>query len=246
VYLYELLFKKVLPDVFANDPDHGERFRRALVKELSFGFGAATFVTCFCDQSDLLSQWRGYGGDLGGGVALGFDKEILGRYLEDRYGLKQTDPDDPLSPPDFFSGGPNCDLQKCLYDEGQQRDLLKRVLDAVISEGEFDFSASIFKTFCDRGAARLKHPAFFEENEWRIVYRDYDVEDVLEFRSGRTMLIPYVKINISDLLPVALKEVVLGPSPHVDAAKAGVNALLSKQGIGNATVDSSGIPFRSL
>src|SRR5215216_3035907 len=33
------------------------------------------FITCFCEDGDLLSQWRGYGADQG--YALGFDTETL-------------------------------------------------------------------------------------------------------------------------------------------------------------------------
>lgn len=245
VYLYDLLFKRVLPNFFANDPAKGDRFLQSMVKELSIGFWATTFVTCFCDQPDLLSQWRGYGGGCGSGVALGFDRAILGSYLNDRYGLKQTDPSDPLSPPDFSSDGPMCDLQQCLYDERTQRNILNGALDAVTREGEFDFSASIYKSFCDLDAARFKHPSFFEENEWRIVYRSSDMEDVLKFRAGKSMLIPFVEIDIGEMLPGALKKVVLGPSPHIEEAKTSVGSLLSQQGLTNAVVVASGIPFRS-
>lgn len=38
-----------------------------------------SYAFCFCKQPDLLSQWRGY--SAGGGYAIGFDIDPLGRTL---------------------------------------------------------------------------------------------------------------------------------------------------------------------
>lgn len=56
------------------------------------------FITCFCENNDLLSQWRGYGIDQG--YALGFDINQLqalnfGEIIKIQYGLS--------NPKKFFS-----------------------------------------------------------------------------------------------------------------------------------------------
>jgi hypothetical protein len=43
-----------------------------------FDWALRCFAACFCDNGDLLSQWRGYArGAGGGGYAIGFNREAL-------------------------------------------------------------------------------------------------------------------------------------------------------------------------
>lgn len=46
----------------------------------------ATFVICFSENGDLLSQWRGYA-DNGRGVTIGFDYNTLQEYVKQNFGI---------------------------------------------------------------------------------------------------------------------------------------------------------------
>jgi len=79
----ELVYaEEVISSVLSADWDHyrGEAVRTLLSRGQHALDGADPFVTgvhvvCFCEQGDLLSQWRGYGGQ--GGYALGFIGPLL-------------------------------------------------------------------------------------------------------------------------------------------------------------------------
>jgi hypothetical protein len=50
--------------------------------------GAGAFMACFCENGDLLSQWRGYG-SLGGGFSLGFKAKQLKNRLWKYSGINE-------------------------------------------------------------------------------------------------------------------------------------------------------------
>ncbi|HEV7494344.1 hypothetical protein [Baekduia sp.] len=72
------LIETVIAEVLAEVDD--QPLRSALPTRPGFGnafnyavpFGPRPFVACFCEAEDLLSQWRGYGGD-DSGISLGID-----------------------------------------------------------------------------------------------------------------------------------------------------------------------------
>lgn len=71
-----------LHDAFGNGQVHGE-LRKALPRlavELDpdrlWQWRWRCFAACFCEEGDLLSQWRGYAGGVGG-FAIGFNSEAL-------------------------------------------------------------------------------------------------------------------------------------------------------------------------
>ena len=66
--------------------EQGERYSKPLVKDIARGIDALLklyeteddkYICCFCEDGDLLSQWRGYGA-VGGGYSLGFLASRLG------------------------------------------------------------------------------------------------------------------------------------------------------------------------
>ncbi|NED67185.1 DUF2971 domain-containing protein, partial [Streptomyces sp. SID10244] len=64
--------RPVLASTFA---EIAEAFEPARVFEWPF----RCFAVCFCGDGDLLSQWRGYAGGVGG-YSIGFPREVLERY----------------------------------------------------------------------------------------------------------------------------------------------------------------------
>ena len=96
-------------------------------------------------------------------------------------------------------------------------------------------------------ALRIKHPAFREENERRIVIRDPPVS-ALKFRAGHANIKPYIELcpaaaDGSKRLP--LRKVVFGPTLRSDEALIDtIGMMLERHGYPGVSVEPSGIPFR--
>ena len=103
----------------------------------------------------------------------------------------------------------------------------------------------------------FKHEKFNEEQEWRIispVLMDFKPafpvgEEIrLDFRPGKSMLIPYWRVPLKDgknNFPLPLHEVVVGPNPNPQQSLRSVRSLLNSQGFVAAKVRSSNIPYRN-
>ena len=196
--------------------------------------GHLLFAASFRSHGNLLSQWRGYS-KLGKGVSLGFDPDYIVRCAR----------------------GQSFQIGKCIYSKADQRGLIVQVVDAVEAlarvrgdaAGLLDPSGAYHGIFEKiesdllRIAAVLKHPAFEEEEEWRIVspvMTDY-VDAPVKFREGTSMLVPYIEFR---LLPekdkaVALEHVYLGPTPNINISMNSVKMYLSKHGV----LPSKGITY---
>ncbi|MEM9360696.1 MAG: DUF2971 domain-containing protein, partial [Pseudomonadota bacterium] len=141
--------------------------------------------TCFSEDRDLLSQWRGYAGD-GTGFSVTFDKEGLAALAADfegktalslskiSYGLKDLQKVNSVVKDLYEAFG--SDAKR--YEEGQDG----------IGSISLDFTPE--KTKKQRAAARklftIKNAAFAEEKEWRLFVFD-SIRDInnVEFRESR-------------------------------------------------------------
>lgn len=183
----------------------------------------AAYVACFCEEGDLLSQWRGYSS--GGGYALGFD---LGGLCEVQ--------------------GPDADLMPRLvrvhYGVGRIMAVVGPVIGAIVHNGEADPGAQggtegrslVFPTL-----AGMKHPAFEEEREWRLIVAGGLSDKVVRFRQGAIAPTPYMALTFA---PTALRRVVVGPGPHAELRRDGVARLLGASGEWEAQVLLPNAPFR--
>ncbi|WP_329167542.1 DUF2971 domain-containing protein (plasmid) [Streptomyces sp. NBC_01717] len=89
--------------------------------------------------------------------------------------------------------------------------------------------------------AMIKHPAFREEQEWRLMIPDRGTRDDLRFRVGPIGLIPYLQLD----LPVdAVKRVIVGPGRHIGERISGVRQLLDRFGLNDVPVEPSKAPLR--
>jgi hypothetical protein len=184
------------------------------------------FITCFCSDGDLLSQWRAYAGrDSAGGYALGF------RPPGEPAAWAQSAPDDH-----------DLALRRVLYDHAEQmstcHDLINRLVE-LLDVDPYDISRqTAFANHLVDGIVELatwcKHPAFAEEREWRIVYlRSTDARPIpVRHRASRGLLVPYVELALPkkvgehyDHLPVT--EINCGPSPDPVLKQQGVRSLLA-------------------
>lgn len=198
---------------------------------------------CVCSLSehgDLLSQWRGYARSHGG-YSIGFDKDELQKVVE----------------------GKGYKLVKCIYNESEQvQAITKVILDSLEKFIDFDepnqddvhVSSDSSKYFCNQlscVSSYIKDSSFKEEAEWRIVALVRFQN--LEFRPGKSMLIPFTRISL-DSSPVNLfSEFIVGHTPHAFLAEKATQAFLLSQfpPAENQTyecifrVKKSKIPYRS-
>jgi hypothetical protein len=159
----------------------GEELKPALsrIAEFANGFeyGARPFVACFCEEGDLLSQWRGYG-DAASGVALGFD-------LHGSVAFGQL-------PPRTF-------LRRVVYDPKEQRRLVREAVDTWLATAESLISTgkgfAVDEVFPYPAIWALqealaeyhlcfKNPVFKEEQEWRLI-KLVDVREELRYQDDK-------------------------------------------------------------
>jgi Protein of unknown function (DUF2971) len=167
----------------------------------------ATYVACLSEDHDQLGQWRGYGQS---GYSIGFQKDglkqIPGQLHNVRYGeLRQVDYGD--------------DAVNAVCDEIVEHCRTRPPARHPGTHGYFDAL-----NFCMPRLASVKHAAFQQEAEWRLIVSK-DSDQGLPARV-RTMprLIPYVELPFEDSW---VAEIVIGPggdSHSVRAVRAALRA----------------------
>jgi len=198
------------------------------------------YACCFCEDSDLLSQWRCYA-DRGGGYAIGFDIEDLARA-----GLKKHLSLFPVE----YGSGPHSRL--LTHDLEAACDALEHCSQQSPGNEEQLLSAASeeLKLTLIYRVLSLKHPGFKEEREWRILANFHPTDPSrLRFRPGQTTVVPYIELGISDLgvssAKLPIREVVHGPSAHPQLASQSLASLFEKQGFDIPAIRSSTIPLRA-
>ncbi len=193
-------------------------------------------VCSFSEVADSLSQWRAYGSATGG-YAIGF----AGQYLKK------------------ICGEHKFHLVKCIYDEAEQRACIRALLEEVLEQhmqtAQSEYSLPFGGTlgiYLHRYAPILKHSAFREEREWRIITRPLMCSvgiDQFDYREGRSMIVPFYRVPLkSQNIAFEISEVVVGPTPHVEQACRSVLSLLAAAGLAGQVknqVRPSVAPFRN-
>ena len=198
----------------------------------SVGIDRSIYSISFSEEEDLLSQWRAYC-PKSGGVSIAFEKtdlEALG-----------------------IAGGFR--LIKCIYEENEQRKILSGVLEEaeqIVAQGgtETDVQEKIIAGILEF-APQMKHPSFVEECEWRLVTEPIGFyEDCVQYRTGESMLIPYVPLCIMQKNKLGFDHVIIGPNRNSDLAWLSTHRLLKDKIRPKAflplPVYPSDTPFRSL
>jgi hypothetical protein len=199
--------------------------------------GPLIFATSFSEHGNLLSQWRGYCPP-GQGVSLGFEPGALCS----------------------AAGNQGFLVGRCIYDSLGREQLAKEVVDAVlkaaIQEGpatKAHPTQSYHPVFTRMEpeilllAALVKGGAFSEEAEWRVVspvHSNYVVAPI-KYRSGPTMLIPYLELSLprgsGDRLAIA--QVVLGPTPTSSLSMRSLGQFLARY-VEHSSIVNGLIPYR--
>ncbi len=185
------------------------------------------YATCFCTERNLLSQWRGYGRS--GGFALQVDPFVL------------------IKAAKKVARGPGsvAGFVKIEYVAEAQRRIARSLIDSFAND-----MGNVRKQHEDRilsecisylGAAmvRFKHPAFRQENEWRLVIRRE--ARTAEFGTRDGLLVPYLAIPFPK---IALLRLMVGPSTHVSLVRRSLVHALPSIGWPGLEVDASRTPLR--
>ena len=201
--------------------------------------GHQLFVACFTANGNLLSQWRSYSPTKG--ASLGFDAAKL-------YASATRQ---------------GCQIGKCVYDPKEQKSIaimivehirgLLKTKEKALSNREDE--TRYYRVFQEveldllRIAALLKHPAFHEEEEWRVVSPVITncVEEPIKYREGPSMLIPFMNFRLPEAPDrrVDIEHAVLGPTPNANISMESLSNYLSKNGASpRKGLAYCGIPYR--
>jgi hypothetical protein len=181
-----------------------------------------SYVSCFCQKGDLLSQWRAYG--KGGGIAVGFDRIALSTKHEPSY------------------------MVRVAYQRGKQLDAVRssiRCLAEIATRFPGETAALLYwlRALSEAMLPLIvccKDAVFSEEAEWRLVRQGYRTP---KFRATSRMIIPYFEMPFSK---DTVKELVLGPTLAPAVVEHSLKAFLENTGYGHVAVRRSKIPLRSL
>lgn len=200
--------------------------------------GMDRFACCFSANGDLLSQWRAYGNN-GRGYAIGFNPELF-------QDLAKT---------------PGLSLRRITYGGEKEALLIDDLINRFKSIIEPHLNI-LDNTGTDRQSARnwlsmrfgeclfelveeIKHPAFIEEDEWRLYPTSHDA---VRYRVSQDRVVPYVEIDLSssknpNLMPIV--EIVVGPRLDYREALASLMTYTSSLGYGiSMPFRQSAVPYR--
>ena len=199
----------------------------------------AVYVCCFCEDGDLLGQWRGYAAN-GGGVAIEIDQNAFSSLA----GFDNT-----LGVMRFW---------KVFYREDLKKKRVSETLNFWSTQPEepnrrAEYAAATLQFF----VPTFKHPRFEAEAEWRLIFTPEPTPDMQpKFRVGRGLLVPYFELRqVATKVPFTqpliansgwfvIKSVRIGPGPFKDVNTQSAKRLLEAYGFPQAAVTRSEIPFR--
>ena len=195
------------------------------------------FAFSLSEVPSLLSQWRSYTPH-GKGVSIGFSRVLLDR----------------------ITAGGQFRLGKCLYSHDDQDELIESLLnslwgkcedDPTLQQGNHPAPGWRYYPVFERNRsdiyhalALMKHEAFQEEREWRLVSSLVDGLGTCNFREGGTMLVPYIEIalNSGGANPL-FHSLTVGPTPHEDLSMPALKGYLAKENL-CTSVRHCAIPYR--
>ncbi len=193
-------------------------------------------LASFCEEHDLLSQWRSYGND-GRGVALGFGSSSL-QALAKRHDLS---------------------LYRCVYDPKDQEriaaDLVTLLLRSFRATRSRNGSArhdllTQFHALFLQVAPVIKDHRFGEELEWRLVSQPLALDDraMLAVLKGNQASIKFaVKLaGGSRAHSDVISRVTIGPTLDPYNVRDAIELLALRTGFDVQRIEISGIPFRLL
>lgn len=188
-----------------------------------------TYVACFCEREDLLSQWRAYGSSRG--FALGFTAARLSQLV------------------------PN-GLFRVEYDKAEQERAVGKTItahvkrfDAAVAARALDqlpWISGALAVALALWVVVFKHPSFAEEKEWRMC--PIVPSSKVRVRSDGGWLRPYMEISLlssqSNEAMMPLRSITHGPAPHPELEKRSLKLLLQDTKYADVSLLGSEVPLR--
>lgn len=206
------------------------------------------FIVSFCEDGDLLSQWRGYGGTSGFSLAFSPLVQHDKVKLVCKYGFRTM-------------------VKRVVYEPEKQRARLRFLLRNLIKV----VNGFSFATTSSRGASAhvelslllvlemtdwacaIKHKAFSEEKEWRIITYPRGATLVgaqpenyegVSVRPTAKLLLPYMILEPPARKRLPLLEIRCGPSQFQEQSARALRIALHKLGYSDIPVTLSQVPLR--
>ncbi|GGD89958.1 DUF2971 domain-containing protein [Paenibacillus nasutitermitis] len=162
-----------------------------------------TFIACFSEEADLLSQWRGYAQD-GTGLSIGYSKKVLSTLEVEHFTA----------------------FKKVAYGKLEQSTYIKPIVSNLDNTPMFYGISNLYQN--ERfNIPFYKNPAFREEKEWRLVYcqspngfLNYNTIgeprikanfSKIKIRSDGRRLIPFMELDFSKIKKDLIKSIIIGP-----------------------------------
>lgn len=215
-------------------------------------------IASLSEERDLLSQWRAY--CRSGGFAVGFATRNLRRALSKQgYTLA----------PCIYDAKKQREIIDMCVEVALSAN--RTCIGAGYSvDGSGEQASVVFAALAASYAPLFKHPSFSEEREWRVIPRPHirrvtsswwkkalanaDVlaridapalpESKVEFREGRSVLIPYHPLALSLDGNGPINQIVVGPSNEMDLSVESARHFLKRHGLSGARVLRSRCSYR--
>jgi hypothetical protein len=211
------------------------------MKEAAGSAGKRFYIIAFSEDGDSLSQWRGYC-PANGGYAIGFPSKHLMSVAKEQ---------------GFY-------LLKCCYNERQVYQIMYEIVYSYLEEYRQNRERLIsnnqqyrrliwkFSQYIVSIGAIIKHSAFKDEKEWRIISPRIDEKhERIEFRAGPSTVIPYYRFNLQTskcpnlaICGDSRLVVRVGPNPNNCLPQTAVQFLLAKYSPG-AAHGGSDVPLKN-
>lgn len=248
-------FFKSFQTAVKNDYKSWEHISLQEINDVNFSrihkFNFRAFIFSLSNKPpDDLDQWRSYtNGGAGFSLKFNFDTSFF---------TKQTLHKDELRNNIGMADTTNILLKECVYCKDHKQELIFSLLNYYYEKfikkdnnWDVDMYFDLLLLFC-----LFKNKAFKEEKEYRLItlfnHDAYDdlkgkSQNKIHFRSGRSMLIPYIELNT---IYSNLKGLTIGPTPLMHHSYSSVEMFLKNVRNNNKDLEflkpnRSDVPYRT-
>lgn len=200
-----------------------------------------TYLSCFCEKENLLSQWRGYS-NYGMGLNIGILINNSTKYIHSLNDIKDET---------------YIVLRRVIYREDEQQSLITEYFDELINALNYaknnnpDYNEKSWIAQAALQAANIlfdvvntfKNPAFEEENEWRLikVKSTNTKPELVNYRSTESSIVPYLTTylyelkNDKEVFPI--KSIMIGPSASHSISPSIIKILIYKESVNGSQIN---------
>ncbi|MBW7997568.1 MAG: DUF2971 domain-containing protein [Candidatus Glassbacteria bacterium] len=260
-YGKKLVDSKLKENIAKESNDHIVKLLKRIEMHVNdFDTYHKVYIACFCENDNLLSQWRIYA-SRGGGFNLGLSINDNTKYSHNVNDIGDTS---------------YIILRKIIYEYSHQEDIISKYISNIMDGSKkalawFDEHGCIPEAWADIAALEsinvlidivttLKNPVFHEEKEWRLIkFMEPDFRlGLLNFRNVNNSITPYLNTflyeDAGDKMVFPLKKIKIGPMLEEDSTKEKLKLLVkSKSEIqskiyldeGNVEISGAGFSLRS-